>query len=262
MKKKEFKYIYGPVPSWRLGASLGIDLFAQGKKVCNFDCIYCQVGRTKQYTPLPRLKVKISEVIEELKQLPKLKVDYITFSGRGDPSLIKNLGRIINAVKKLKIAKVAVLTNGALINRPQVRKNLSAADVVVVKLDAYSQASLKKINRPAKGIKFEKILEGIKQFRKSFKGKLALQIMFVPENEKHAGSLAQLAWWINPDQVQVNTPRRVSRVKPLTKQDIARIKECFFGMDFISVYNTKSKKVFPISTKETLIRRGKVAREG
>ncbi len=258
MKKNDFRYIYGPVSSWRLGASLGIDLLSSIRKICTFDCIYCQLGRTLKFTEKPRVYVKTSEVIAELKRLPRVEIDYITFSGSGEPTLAKNLGQAIRAVKKLKIAPVAVLTNASLINQAYVRDNLSFADFVVAKLDAYSQESLERMNQPAKAIRFEKITQGIKQFKKDFKGKLALQVMFTDENKNDAERLAKLAKEIDPAEVQINTPLRPCKVKPLSRQEIARIKEYFYELQFISVYNVQPRKVTSLSKEETLKRRGKI----
>ena len=258
MKKKEFLYIYGPVSSWRLGVSLGIDLFSSSKKICSFNCIYCQLGSTTRFTKKPGVYVPTQKIIEELEQLPKIKIDYITFSGRGESSLAKNLAEATKAVKKLKIAPVAILTNSSLIDQAEIRKNLSFADFVIAKLDSYSQESLEKINQPAKAIKFRKIIQGIKQFKKDFKGKFALQIMFTEENQGDVETLAKLAREINPDQIQINTPTRPCKVRRLSREAITRVKKYFAGLNFISVYDARPKKVVAFSKKETLIRRGKV----
>lgn len=258
MRKNDFRYIYGPVPSWRLGASLGIDLLCSRRKICTFDCIYCQLGKTSRFTTKPNIKVKTSEIIAELERLPRVNIDYITFSGRGEPSLVKDLGRVIRAVKRLDLAPVAVLTNSSLIDQVEIRENLSPADFVVCKLDAYSQDSLERINQPAKTIRFEKIIQGIKMFKKYFKGKLALQMMFIEQNKNCAQRLAELARQINPTEVQINTPLRPCKVSPLTREEIARIKEYFYGLHFISVYDIQPKKVSALSKKETLQRRGKI----
>jgi wyosine [tRNA(Phe)-imidazoG37] synthetase (radical SAM superfamily) len=258
MSKKDFKYIYGPVPSWRLGISLGIDLLSAKRKICNFNCIYCQLGKASAFTTKPKVYVKTSKIIEELNRLPRVKIDYITFSGRGEPCLARNLGQAIYAVKKLNIAPVAVLTNASLFNQERIRRSLSVADFVVAKLDAYSQDSLEEINQPAEGIRFKKILNGIKQFRKKFQGEFALQIMFVRPNQKAAKILAGLAKKIKPDEVQINTPLRPCKVKPLSRGEINRIKKYFSGLNFISIYDSEPKDVIPLSKKETLIRRGKI----
>lgn len=258
MEKYGFKYIYGPVSSWRLGISLGIDLLSAREKICNFDCIYCQLGKSLKLITQPKVYVEAREIISELKKLPKVKIDYITFSGRGEPSLAANLGQVIQEVKKLNIAPIAVLTNSGLIYQPEIRKNLSGADFVIVKLDACSQQALEKINRPDKTISFDKIIQGIKQFKRGFKGKFALQIMFTEANQVDARRLAELARQISPDEIQLNTSLRPCNQRPLSKQEIERIKESFSGSNFISVYNVRPKKAASFSKEETLKRRGKI----
>ena len=255
--KRNFRYIYGPVPSWRLGSSLGIDLLSQKEKVCSFDCIYCQIGRTKSYTIKRKLYVPTKEVVSEIKALPRVHIDYITFSGRGEPTLATNLGMTIKAIKRLRKEPIAVLTNSSLLYRQDVRQELALADLVVLKLDAGSQKSLRLINHPAKKIKFSAILKGIKRFRKVYRGKLALQLMFMPQNKDQAKNIAKLARQIQANEIQLNTPLRPSLVRPLSRKAISVIKGYFRGMNVISLYDVKPKLVRPISTKDTMIRRGK-----
>jgi wyosine [tRNA(Phe)-imidazoG37] synthetase (radical SAM superfamily) len=260
--KAKFKYIYGPVPSWRLGSSLGVDLLSQKEKICNFDCIYCQIGLTKRYTVKRRVYVPVKEVVEELGILPDTSIDYITFSGRGEPTLAANLGEAIKALKLSRKEQVAVLTNGSLMGLEEVRKELALADFVVIKLDAYSLESLQKVNRPAKGIEFVSILEGIKTFRRNYMGRLALQVMFLNKKEK-IDEYAYLANSIRPDEVEVNTPLRHCSVKPLNKEDIFKIKDYLIcackGINIVSVYDEKApRSIESISDKDTLRRRGKV----
>ena len=181
--KPVFKYIYGPVPSWRLGSSLGIDLLSQEEKICNFDCVYCQLGATKRHTIERKIYVPVKEVIEELEKIPIAGIDYITFSGRGEPTLAENLGQAIKAIKLIRKIPVAVLTNGSLMAKEEVRKELALADFVIAKLDACSPESLQEINNPHQDIEFTNVLEGIKEFRKSYQGKLALQMMFIDKNK-------------------------------------------------------------------------------
>jgi len=171
--KPMFKYIYGPVPSWRLGSSLGIDPISKGRKVCSFDCIYCQIGKTGLFTNERKQFIEVKEIVAELVMLPVLKIDYITFSGAGEPTLAENLGEMIKAAKLIRKEPIAVITNGSLMGLDEVRKELALADFVIAKLDAYSPESLQEINRPAKGIEFGSILDGIKEFRKEYMGKLA-----------------------------------------------------------------------------------------
>jgi len=252
------KYIYGPVASWRLGSSLGVDPLSRENKVCTFDCSYCQLGKTSEFTDERKNYVPKDDIINEILSLPPIEIDYITFSGRGEPTLAKNLGEIIKATRAARKDKIAVITNSSLLLREDVAVDLLLADFVLAKLDAYSQKSLEIINRPIKKITFQKILDGIRQFRSKYNGKFALQIMFVNENKNNVSELAQLAKEIKPDEIQINTPLRPCRVEPLSKKEIDEIKKHFEGMNPISVYEAKRKKVLPISGEETLKRRGKV----
>jgi wyosine [tRNA(Phe)-imidazoG37] synthetase (radical SAM superfamily) len=262
MKRKDFHYLYGPVCSWRLGSSLGIDLLSEREKPCSFDCIYCQLGETKVLTTKRKVYVSTGKVIREIKRLPKLRIDYITFSGRGEPTLAKNLGQTIEAIKKLRKEPIAVLTNSTLLNQKSVRKELSLADLVVAKLDVSSERFLKLINRPAKKVKFSGILKGIKQFRKEYQGKLALQLMFMRENENIAQDIARLTQGIHPNEVQINTPLRFCYIKPLSRKIILRINKYFSKMNTISPYSgvvhrRRRVKTRPINTKDTKFRRGR-----
>jgi len=261
--KPAFRYIYGPVPSWRLGSSLGIDLLSQAEKICNFDCVYCQLGPVKQYTSERKIYVSVKEVIAELGELPDTNIDYITFSGRGEPTLAANLGEAIKAVKLIRKEPVAVLTNSSLMGLDEVRKELALADFVVAKLDAYSPESLQEINRPATEIEFGGILEGLKAFKKSYQGKLALQIMFIGNNKNDVNKLIYLANYIKPDEVQVNTPLRPCGIKALTKEEILKIKDAYIAscknVNVVSVYDERViKDIVSLSGEDTLKRRGKV----
>jgi len=261
--KPEFKYIYGPVFSWRLGSSLGIDLLSQEEKICNFDCVYCQLGVTKEHTTDRKIYVPIEKVIEELESLPNIKIDYITFSGRGEPTLAVNLGEAIKAIKSIRQEPIAVLTNGSFMGENKVREELALADFVVVKLDSCSPESLQEINRPAKGIEFGSIVEGTRQFKKTHQVKLGLQMMFIENNKQDINRYIYLANYIKPNEIQINTPLRPCNVKPLAKEEILKIKDYFAfackGINIVSVYDERAFKDIPsISDEDTLKRRGKV----
>ena len=257
MGKKTYKYIYGPVPSWRLGSSLGIDPISKNEKICTFDCIYCQIGKTRCFTSERKTFVPAENMIKELNSLPSLKIDYITFSGTGEPTLAENLGEMIKAVRKFRKEKIAVLTNSSLMYRKDVARDLSLADLVVCKLDAPSQYVFELVNAPLKGLKIDTIINAIKDFKSAYKGKLALQIMFVEENMVYASEIASMTKYIGPDEVQLNTPLRPCGVKPLTKDEMVALERYFSGLNVLSVYKTGKKNVKPISSKDTLKRRGK-----
>ena len=260
--KKKVKHIYGPVFSWRIGRSLGLDILGGKKKICNFDCNYCQLGNKPSFAFKRKVFVPFSGIMNEIRSLGKLDVDYLTFSGCGEPTLAKNLGQAIKELKKKTKNKIAVITNSTLLSKKEIRNSLAKADFVLVKLDAASQEALKAVNRPAKGITLKNILGGIMQFRKEFKGKFGLQIMFVEKNRDEYKNIAKLASKIMPDEIQINTPLRQSAVKPLSKKEMTKITEYFKNLPalkntkIISVYDAHKKKTKPINVKETVKRRG------
>jgi wyosine [tRNA(Phe)-imidazoG37] synthetase (radical SAM superfamily) len=258
MSRKNYEYIYGPVPSWRLGSSLGIDPLSKKEKVCTFDCVYCQIGKTKSLTDERKAYVKVSDIMDELEGLPPLEIDYITFSGRGEPTLAENLGQMIRAIKKARSEKIAVITNSSLMHREDVQKDLFSADFVVAKLDAPAQDTFESVNHPIRTCKMHGIINAIKDFKRCYLGKMALQIMFIEENKKYANEIAQIAEEIKPDEIQLNTPLRPCRVKPLPKKELDKIKQLFKGLNVKSPYEASKKDVKSLSDEGTLIRRGKI----
>ena len=255
--KNDFQFVYGPVHSWRLGMSLGIDPISTEKKVCNFNCIYCQLGNNGILSNERKVFVDTDSIIKEIDMFPAEGIDYYTFSGRGEPTLAKNLGEMIEAVKKDRAKKVAVITNSALICNDDVRRELALSDLVIAKLDACDDVSLNKVSRPEKNVQFDSIVEGLKEFRKVFKGKLALQIMFVEDNQFISEEIAEFARQINPDEIQINTPLRPSGVKPLDEKAIEGLKLQFSGMNVVTVYDEKRVEYSPISEENTVLRHGK-----
>jgi len=251
--------IYGPVPSWRLGRSLGIDLLCARGKTCSFNCVYCQLGRTTNLTTTRREFVSIARLTEELEGVKGIAADYVTFSGTGEPTLASNLGRAIDVARSILHLPVAVLTNSSLISREDVVDALVKADVVVAKLDAHNQELFRQVNRPMAGFKLGDIIEGIRHFRDNFTGKLCLQIMFIEANRDFAGEIAQIASSLSPDEVQLNTPLRPCVVKPVTPSQMASIKGKFANLrNVVTVYEVSRPEVVPLNLQETLRRRPKL----
>jgi len=249
------KTVYGPVPSWRLERSLGIDLIT-GEKTCSFDCVYCQLGGTKNKTSKLQKFVSIKRFEKDLEEvINKVKADFITFSGMGEPTLASNLGEAIDIIREISNLPIAILTNSSLFSKREVRNNLSKLDVIVAKLDVPNEKLFREINRPVKWITFEKVLDGIKTVRKEFNGKFALQMMFIDKNKNYASEMANLAREIEPDEVQIDTPLRPCPIKPLTQKEIAKIKLKFKGLNAISVYEAKKPKVKILDVSEVLRRR-------
>jgi wyosine [tRNA(Phe)-imidazoG37] synthetase (radical SAM superfamily) len=229
--KTQSTQIYGPVPSRRLGFSLGIDIIPF--KTCSLNCIYCQLGRTTKKTIRRKQYFAVPEIMGQIKK--KLssgqRIDYITFSGSGEPTLNKILEKLIREIKKLTSVPVAVLTNSTLFSRKSMRKALMAADLVVPSLDAASQEIFIKVNRPHPSLKLEEIIEGLQKFRQEFKGSIWLEIMLVKgrnDSPSHIRKLKQAIAKIKPDKVQLNTvirPPAERDARPLGPKDLEKIKK-------------------------------------
>jgi len=251
------KTVYGPVPSWRFGRSLGIDPVCRFKeKVCSFDCIYCQLGKTKHRIIKRKKFVEASRIEKDLKEaLKKAKADIITISGSSEPTLASNLGEIIGRIRKTSDLPIAILTNASLFYMKEVRKELSELDVVAAKVDAPNAEIFKKMNRPHKSITFKRLVDGIIKFRKEYKGKLALQMMFTIENASYAKEMAKMAERIKPDEIQLNTPLRPSPVKPLSALEMKKIKREFRKFNVVSVYDAKKVRAKALDLHEVRKRR-------
>lgn len=219
MKKKR-RFTFGPVPSRRLGRSLGIDIVPF--KICTYDCIYCQLGRTTCKTVEIKEYIPIADVLEEVKNLHKsIDADYITLSGSGEPTLNSEIGNLISGIKELTSIPAAVLTNGSLLSRKEIRNAIQKADLVIPSLDAGEDETFQRINRPHSSIKFDEMVEGIVQFRREFKGKLWLEIMFVDginSSDTDIRKFIPLIDRIKPDRIQLNTV-----VRPPADEEIRQV---------------------------------------
>ena len=169
-------YVYGPVPSRRLGRSLGVDLVPY--KVCSYDCIYCQLGRTKNKTIERKPYIPGATILDQVRQKLQegVSADYITVAGSGEPTLNSEIGRLIHDIKKHTEIPVAVLTNSSLLGDSRVREAIVEADVVLPSLDAYDQKAFEAINRPHPEIPFEAMVEGLMAFRKAYGGEIWLEV--------------------------------------------------------------------------------------
>ena len=261
------EHIFGPVLSRRLGFSLGVDLVPF--KTCSLDCIYCQAGKTTHKTIERKSYVSLESVIPELKDALKQnqKIDYITLSGSGEPTLNLDLGRIITAIKKITDIPVAVLTNGTLLHLESVRDELMAADLVVPSLDAVSQEIFCKINKPHPHINVSQMIAGLKSLRGDFSGDIWLEIMLVkglndfPEEIKKLNDVISS---IEFDKVQLNTTVRPAAdkvIEPVTNDELVTIKEllgerCEIIAGFRENQNTVDKnipeKIISIITRRPL----------
>jgi len=217
----EKEYFYGPVPSRRLGRSYGVDIVPF--KVCTLDCIYCQLGKTTEITIKRRDYGPIEPILAELRETLAggLEADFITISGSGEPTLNSRLGELINGIKKTTNIPVAVLTNGTLLYKEDVRADCAKADVVMPSLDAGDEQTFQKVNRPHKDISIENLISGLCAFRDEFAGRIWLEVFFVEGLNTDAGQIAKIRdaiELIRPDKIQLNTA-----VRPTAEADIKRL---------------------------------------
>jgi wyosine [tRNA(Phe)-imidazoG37] synthetase (radical SAM superfamily) len=202
------KFLYGPVPSRRLGRSLGIDVVPY--KVCTYDCIYCHVGRTTDKTVERKEYVPLDSIVAELDRSREVldEADYVTIAGSGEPTLYARIGELIDAVKVRTRTPVAVITNGSLLWDAAAREDLKQADLVIPSLDAGNAAMFQYINRPHPAITFERMVAGLIEFRLVFKNSVWLEVLFVGGATgivSEVRMLADIIRQIRPDKVQVNT---------------------------------------------------------
>ena len=222
-------HIFGPVHSRRLGASLGLDIIPM--KVCSFDCVYCECGPTtiktlerKPYVPAEIILSQLKEFLSTYSE----KLDYITFSGSGEPTLNSDLGSMIAGIREITDTPVAVLTNSSLIDQPDVIRDLQLADLVVPSLDAVSDRNFRVIDRPLPSASPSAIVASLEKFRTVFKGRIWLEILFVDGYNTSDGEILlfkEAVRRIRPDRLQLNTvdrPPIFDWVRPASKETLER----------------------------------------
>ena len=209
------------MPSRRLGRSYGVDIVPF--KVCTLDCVYCQLGRTTKKSIECKEYVPVEPVLAELKDrlTEGLQADFITISGSGEPTLNSRLGELIDGIKKITDIPVAILTNGTLLYKQEVRADCVKADVVLPSLDAGDEQTFQKVNRPHKDISIEKLIDGLCEFRNEFSGQIWLEVFIVEglntDNEQIA-KIKNAIERIRPDKVQLNTA-----VRPTAQMGVKRV---------------------------------------
>ncbi len=235
-----YKYLFGPVPSRRLGISLGVDLVPH--KVCSLDCVYCECGATTKLTLDRKEYILYDRVIKELDHYftHNPDPDYITFSGSGEPTLNVRFGDVMEFIKQRKPdIPVAVLTNGTLLHQEQVRKELLKADVVLPSLDAATETTFRKLNRPHHDLNLEEYIRGLEQFRKEYSGKLWLEVLILPgynNDETNLNHLKVAFQKIQPDKIQLNTLDRPGTMNDLSAADQAELQRI---VDFWQLENVE-----------------------
>ncbi|MGD0597320.1 MAG: radical SAM protein [Sedimentisphaerales bacterium] len=260
------QYLYGPVPSRRLGLSLGVDIVPF--KTCTLDCIYCQLGKTTCKTLERKEYVPVGDVLAELKRLldAGLQADHITIGGSGEPTLHSGLGRLIEGIKKITSIPVAVLTNGTLFYLPEVRADCAAADVILPSLDAGDEQTFDMVNRPHEQITFDRLVEGLCALKNEYPGQIWLEVFCIDRFNTDSPQLAKIASAIKkirPDKVHLNTAVRptaeqgIEKIAPDKLQAIARqlASNCEVIADFASSHCQKVTHNVPQTLLSMLKRR-------
>ncbi len=253
-------HIYGPVPSRRLGFSLGIDILPF--KTCSLDCIYCQLGPSPKITINRKEYFSPSGIVSQIKK--KLssgqQIDYITFSGSGEPTLNKTLGKIIRKIKKTTSIPVAVLTNSTLLSQKSTREALMDADLVVPSLDAVTQEIFVKVNRPYPSLNIEEIIQGVREFSQEFKGSIWLEIMLVKgmnDSPSHIRKLKEAITEMKPEKVQLNTvirPPAEEFARPLSLRELEKINKVFGkNCEIIAEFSREAQKSIPENLEGTIL---------
>lgn len=229
------KYIYGPINSRRLGCSLGISLTPY--KICSFDCVYCQLGKTKEKTSQRRVYAAVSDIFAELQAWftnnpePARKLDYLTIAGAGEPTLHSEISVLIDKIKSFTPIPMALITNASLFIDPAVRRAVSASGIIVPSLDAVDEEVFKRIDRPQENIMAADIISGLVHLRKEYKGKIWLEVMLVSglnDDIRYIRKLKEAVDLINPDKIQLNSPVRATaeaNIFAVDKKKLEKIKE-------------------------------------
>ena len=253
-KQIMYKHIFGPVPSRRLGMSLGVDLVPH--KVCSLDCVYCECGKTrkltterKEYVLLRKIKYELTDFFSQ-KDIEE--PDYITLSGNGEPTLNIRLGEVISFLKEIKPhIPVAVLTNGTLLWRQDVQQELSQADLVIPSLDAAIEKDYIAINRPADDIPIDKYINGIIDFSQNFGGKIWMEVLIIPgynDSEKNIEKLKEILPKIKAEKIQLNTLDRPGTIENLRPASIPELKH------ILSVWNLPNAEIISSVPSRTKIK--------
>ena len=259
---KGYRYLYGPVPSRRLGRSLGIDLVPH--KICTYDCIYCQIGKTTVKTLVRKEYVPAGAILEEVGRFLKEEtsnIDHLSLSGSGEPTLNSQIGSITDGIKAITSIPVAVITNGSLLYQEEVRRDLLRADIVLPSLDAASPEVFDRVNRPLSEFSVEKVIEGLVEFRKIYNGQIWLEVLFckgINDSKEELLKMKQSIDRIRPDLIHLNTVVRPPSEKwavPLDQKEMEGIK-AFFGekASIISEFDRHPSSILERDIKEEILK--------
>ena len=263
-----FKHVFGPVPSRRLGVSLGVDLVTP--KSCNMNCVFCECGATRELK-LKRESFKdIDEVKNEILEAIRIvKPDYITFSGSGEPTLSKDLGKIIEWIKSNLEIKVCVITNSLLLEDNEVVKELEKADLIMPTLNSVDNLIFKKINRPSAQIDVSQVMRGLENLSKKYKGKIYIESFIIEglnDSNEHTEKMVAFLKNINFTKLQLNTldrPGTENWVQPASYETMQRLKNKYLELGISNVEIVKEMKELDkkIEVNEELLKNMKEKRE-
>ena len=254
-----YKYLFGPVPSRRLGLSLGVDLLPA--KTCTENCVYCECGKTTRLTRKRREWVPTGAVCAEIERRLKEPPapEWLTFAGSGEPTLHRDMGRILSRAKAAAPGlRMALLTNGSLMDDPEVREECRGFDLVAVSVDAAGKEAFRRVNRPHPGLDLARMLHGIEEFRRVFKGVLWAEVFLVPgenDSEEELFRIREALSRIRPDEVQINTldrPGTETWVTRPTAETLARAAE-ILGARIIGRARGRSEGAGPVADPEGLV---------
>lgn len=260
MAPSEYQYLFGPVPSRRLGKSLGVDLVPF--KVCSFDCLYCQLGCTTVKTTERKEWVPTGQVISEIERWTRdgHTADAIALAGSGEPTLHSRFGEVLHFIRKAISARSVLLSNGSLFHLDEVRESAALADIVKVTLSAWDEASWERIHRHATGIRFQDMLEGFRDFRHQYPGELWIEVFVmqgINSEDAEIRKIARLANELNPQRIQLNTavrPPTDPSVLPVNMSQMERIARLFGPTsEVIGAYEGKGSEIVSgVSERELL----------
>ena len=253
------KYIFGPVNSRRFGISLGIDLSPESKS-CNFDCLYCELKKAEPISLIKR-EPEVEDIITEIKNYIGVNgyPDVITITANGEPTLYSKLDSLIDELNRIKgNSKTLILSNGSTIKNSETQKTLTKFDMVKISLDAVDQKTFRKINRALKEIQVKDIIQGLKEFRKKFRGELIIEVLlvrYVNDSLENITKTAEILKEIKPDRVDLGTVDRppAYRVYPLTDKELIDISGYFSGLNVNVIIRGKDSIEEKISLSEEQI---------
>lgn len=262
-----FKHVFGPVPSRRLGVSLGVDLVTP--KICNMNCIFCECGATKQLT-LKRERFKNPEEIKEeiTEVLKKINPDYITFSGSGEPTLSRDIGDIIDWIKEHTDVKVCVITNSLLLDDSKVVEELKKADLIIPTLNSVDNMIFKKINRPSVESDVSEVMGGLRNLSEKYRGDIFIETFIIEglnDSIEHTEKMAKFLKNLKFTKLQLNSldrPGTENWVKPASQETLKRVKEEYehFGIKNVEIINEMKEVDNKIEMDRELIKNMKEKR--